>query len=411
LNFKILQANNYHFNKGGSDRYFLDLVSSLKKRGCDVNTFSTFHENNVHLDWMLDSNHKVLNTSKFTSLGQIKSFFYNQGIYDSLMSSLGQSNYDVAHLHIIYGQLSSSIFSALRKNGVPIVQSLHDLKLICPAQISTMDSKICNRCSVGKYMNGILNKCRKGSYLNSLLAVAENYTSLIFGQLNDVDMFIAMSNFQRTLLVSRGVPKEKIQVIHHGIECEGEPQLKEFEKIILYAGRVERDKGIEVLIRAFTKLGLSSWTLRVAGSGSDIESMRSLAINLGIESQVQWLGLLSNHQLDKEYKDCAIFVNPSMLLETFGLTLIEAMRFGKAIIASRIGAFIEVVEEGVSGILFEPGNVDELCNHLTLLIEDNVRREELGAEGFLRVKKYFSREKHINKLLNLYNEVIRSQSF
>ena len=87
------------------------------------------------------------------------------------------------------------------------------------------------------------------------------------------------------------------------------------------------------------------------------------------------------------------------------------MRFGKAIIASRIGAFIEVVEEGVSGILFEPGNVDELCNHLTLLIEDNVRREELGAEGFLRVKKYFSREKHINKLLNLYNEVIRSQSF
>ena len=198
MNFKILQANNYHFNKGGADRYFLDLVSSLKKRGCDINTFSTFHENNVHMDWMLDSSHKVINTSKFTSLGQIKGFFYNQRIYDSLMSSLKQFNYDIAHLHIIYGQLSSSIFSALRKNGVPIVQSLHDIKLICPAQTSTMDSKICNKCSVGKYMSGLLYKCRKDSYFNSLLAVAENYASLTLNQLDYVDMFIAMSNFQKT---------------------------------------------------------------------------------------------------------------------------------------------------------------------------------------------------------------------
>ncbi len=172
---------------------------------------------------------------------------------------------------------------------------------------------------------------------------------------------------------------------------------------ILYAGRMERGKGIFVLIRAITELARTyknklQWIF--VGPGN-------LSLQGGTLENVEFKGEVSEEELINLYNQCNIFVNPSIIYESFSYTCLEAMACGKPVIASRIGGIPEVVQDGKTGFLFKPGNIDELIVKLKILIEAPDKREKMGVDARERVKEYFDVRKIVDENIRVYKKLCK----
>lgn len=405
---KILQINNYPYAKGGADRYFLDLIELLKQDGNIVKSFSVSSEPNLLSDTAVGDFPPPINTESAHSLSNISNFFYSRHSASKLRDALKKFQPDIAHLHIYYGQLSSSILKVLKEFNIPIVQTLHDFKLVCPAQTVQRMKSLCTDCRNNKYYNCTINKCHKNSFSKSLLLTLESYFTWVNRSDKKIDLYIAVSYFQKKILVEMGIPEDRIKVVHHYVDINSiEAPLvnKNRPEYIFFAGRLEEGKGVNTLIRAFAITNTRNIKLRIAGDGSQLDVLKSLTKSLGISDRVEFLGYLTKEQLKIKYLNALFVVNPSELNETFGLTTLEAMGLGKAVIASRIGAIPEVIVDGKSGLLFEAGNLKDLSSCLSTLIEQENIRNEMGDFGFKIASRTFSTQTHLSNINNIYSSI------
>ncbi len=171
------------------------------------------------------------------------------------------------------------------------------------------------------------------------------------------------------------------------------------------------NKGVDVLLKAFALLNNNTLPLKLVGEGEKFHQYKNMAENLGIASKVQWLGYQSGTDLDNLYRECRVLINPSQLNETFGLTCIEAFSKGRPVIASRIGALEEVVDQEGNGLLCQPGDPNDLALMMEKLSNGTVDPLQLGLNGYKKVKEKLNQENHYNALLDIYNEVVGSNEY
>ena len=237
--------------------------------------------------------------------------------------------------------------------------------------------------------------------------------------LKNADSFIAISQEIAAGLRSDGVRPEKIVRVMNFVDtvrfcpvnCEERHMLKialsaDKNIVINFTGRIVERKGIDVLINAFAKarnLLQYSSALIIIGAGSDEDKLRNLASKLGINNNVRFLG--HSREVVKYYQASDIFVLPSYA-EGMPNSLLEAMSCGLPVIASRIGGVVDVVEDGRSGILFEPGDVSGLTSAMIKLIADVELRQRLGAEARRRIVEGFSIERAADEYIKLYRKLI-----
>jgi len=234
--------------------------------------------------------------------------------------------------------------------------------------------------------------------------MVEAYFSDWLGARSVINHFIAVSNFQRDHLIRLGIPQEKLSVLHHFAKnISSVPTRK--GKYFMFVGRISEGKGLGVLLTAYSYLKGTSPTLKVVGSCADMSKWDNLAQSLGISENVEWLGFQSGEELKALYEGCIATINPSLLNETFGLTCLESLAVGRSVIASDVGAFPEVVIDGVDGILFPPGDSLALANVLQSLIDDTVDVNQMGINAVTLVKKNFSSNAHLNGILEIYKSV------
>jgi len=403
--FSVLNINNYHYPRGGSDRYFLQLTDILIKAGHRVGTFSTNHNKTIHKDWLAVPPIPGVDTEHVGSMSNVLKYLYSPGTKRNMVNAISAFKPNIAHLHIYYGQLTASILAPLREAGIPTVQTLHEYKLVCPTHGLFADGKYCDVCKGRYYWHAPLKRCNRKSIARSLLSMTEAYISDFLGAKDYIDQFICVSKFQKKQLVRLGISEKKLAVVHHFADASVHVP-DNVGEYFLYVGRIVREKGIGVLLEAYSLLGERRRPLKIVGAGAETELWQTYAQELGLKDQIEWLGFKDGNELNKLYEGALAVINPSMLNETFGLTCVEALARGRPVIASRVGAFPEVVSDGKDGILIPPSDPISLSKAMEAISSNSTNACNMGIKGRQNVRKKFSRQRHYEELMRIYNSVI-----
>ncbi|MCL6520202.1 MAG: glycosyltransferase family 4 protein [Armatimonadetes bacterium] len=403
---RILLCNKFYRPVGGPEWMVYDMTRRFEEAGHTVIIFSMEHPDNWQSPY---SKYFMPNVeySEGTAYGlkrKIEEAFriiYSFEARKRIELLIKDTKPDIAHLHNIYHQLSPSIIHALKKHNIPIVMSLHDYKLICPAIRMFVRDKVCDKCIGGRFYNAIRCRCVKDSLVYSLICCLEAYVHRILKVYNCVDLFISPSDFLREKMIKSGVPADKIITQHVAVELS---QFKPSKNggHILYMGRLTKEKGVLTLAKAAAKLPNVRFCF--AGEGEARAEIESMIEQENINNIVL-AGFKAGKDLINLIEDSLAVVVPSEWYENCPRTVLEGFACGKPVIGSRIGGIPELICEGVDGYLFEPGNYAELADKILELLSDEKRRVEMGLAGRRKMEEHFSPDAFYSGTLDIYRRV------
>jgi glycosyltransferase involved in cell wall biosynthesis len=410
---KILLINNFHYYRGGSERVYFNTANVLKENGHEVVFFSMKDENTINCEQsQYFCERKICaNGSTFNKIFYFWDYFYNKRVAKNLNSLLLHIKPDIAHVHLIWGGLTASILSVLRKHGVPIVHTVHDYRLICPAYLY-LDGKgrICESCKTNKYFMCWLKKCSKNSFIQSMLMCLEMYfRNIVFKPSKMFDAFIFPSDFVKKkhfeyfpdLKKKRCVVLPNMTALRSGVSVEK-------EGYILYYGRLSPEKGIPTLLKTVKKISDINPGIKliVIGEGKQETELKEYAINNKMEN-VFFMGFKYGKELNEFVRKARFVIIPSEWYENNPMSIIESYSLGTPVIGSDIGGIPEIVKDKETGYLFEPYNAEDLYQKIQMglsLPKDGYMKLCHNAHEFART--HFSEESYYNKLIKCYTAVI-----
>ncbi|MDX6534870.1 MAG: hypothetical protein QOF68_2614 [Gaiellales bacterium] len=398
---RILMINKFHYARGGAELYMLRLAALLEQHGSHVDYFAMHHPRNLpsETDRHFVSEVDFEDPPKgFRRLGMAGRTVYSLEARRKMRDLLAERPADLAHLHNIYHQLSPSILSSLRKRNVPVVMTVHDFKLVCPVYTLQSHGEICERCVGNGFSPAVKHRCNRGSLVGSLLVAGETWTHKKFGLYrNGIDIFITPSVFARDRLVKGGYPAERIRVIPNCVTAAVyEPQYEPGEKI-LYLGRLSREKGLDVLVRASALSGVPA---QIAGEGPQRPELERLIAETG--APVELLGFRQGNELAETVRAARAVVMPSRCHDNAPLAVIEAMAWGKPVAGSRVGGIPEIVRDGVDGLLVPYDDPVALGEAMTRLSGDDDLVANMGRSARARVEERFDAPAHYAAVVEAY---------
>lgn len=405
-NMRILQVNKFFYERGGADKYFLNLSRALEEAGHEVAFFSMVHPNNHPTPF---SSYFVSRISfneggwldKFKAPGRI---IYSLEAKRKFKKLVLDFKPDIIHIHNIYHQISPSILDVAGKYKIPVVMHLHDYKLVCPNYQLFVNGKICEACKQRKYYKCFKKRCFKKSPAKSLLATIEMYFhhSILKIYKKHINCFIAPSVFIKNKIEEFGWLPSKIKVILNpfssNLKTGEKGDLTEKEDYLLYFGRLSPEKGLEMLIKA---AAISNSRLKFAGSGQDEDRLKKIAEEYKVDAE--FLGFKSGEELRLLILKARAVVIPSLWYENMPLSLLEALSLGKIVIASNIGGMPEIIKNGENGLLFNPGDINDLSNKIKLLDSLDFKTMENKAENSVN---HLTIDNNLNGVVSIYRELI-----
>jgi glycosyltransferase involved in cell wall biosynthesis len=407
---KILLINNFYYNRGGDCTYLLSLQKLLEKKGHKVIIFSMHHPDNFKTEFSkyfvsyINYREEIKIKTIKTVLKVLKRTVFSSEAKDKIKELIKKERPDIAHIQNIHHHITPSILYVLRKNKIPIIWTLHDYTAICPNTAFLTYGKICERCKKRKYYWPLIIRCKKDSLGASAIAAIETVIHRIMRVYNYVDKFIAPSKFLRNKFIEYGFRREKIVHIDHFIDF---PIVKDRvvpEDYYIYVGRISEEKGVKTLVDAAIRANSSK--LRVAGDGPLLDKMIAYVNAKDKRKIIKFLGHKSREELFDIYRECKFIVVPSEWYENAGLIILEAFACGKPVIGSRMGGIPELVKDAERGIIFEPGNVEELSDRIKYLLDNPDIADEMGRTARKYLEKELNREKHYDKLMKIYNQAV-----
>ena len=314
------------------------------------------------------------------------------------MTALIQSQRpDLVHVHNLYPQLTLSVLSASRNAGIPVVKHVHDYSLTCPVTTHLYQQKVCRKCMGGQEHWCAVRNCREN--LPESLAYAMRSACVRLFRLfeDNVDLFIVLTDFAKKHLTAQGFNPEQIVILPNPVflpDCAAEPSQGRYAA---FAGRLTAEKGIETLIAASSKL--PKVPVRIAGEGELIKKIFTKSLK-----NVAFEGMLARQELRKFYGKARFLVVPSIWFEGCPMVILEAMGWGIPVIASRIGGLPEIVEDGKTGFLFEPGNVEDLADKMNRLWNDPDLCAKMGLAARKKAAEEYSEEIYYRRLMDVYQK-------
>lgn len=401
----LLNINNYHYRRGGSDTVYLEHAALFEKIGWRNAFFSMNHPNNFKTPWSkyfveeleFGNNYSLPNKVLMASKA-----VYSFEAQKKLKTLLGNFPADIAHLHCIYHHLSPAILSTLSNAGVPVVMTAHDLKIACPAYKMLNDGGICERCKDGNLVNVVRHRCVRNSFAASAIVWAE---STLHRRLKTyqkkVNRFVAPSRFYIEKFIEWGWPREKFVHIPNFVDAAQYTPNYNPANYFLYFGRLAPEKGVTTLMRAAKNSGVK---LKIVGSGPLESDLKKLQENL--QGDTEFLGYRSGPELQSLIRGAKATVLPSEWYENAPMSILESYALGTPVIGARIGGIPEMIIEGETGWTFKSGDVDELTGLMSRLASyPSAHLEEVGRSARAYVQNRFSRNGYVEATLALYAEL------
>ena len=401
---RILYCNKYDYPFSGTEAYLFDLIQQMDKRGHGTALFSMDHGRTPaftgrsyripHVDFK-DANAGFLKKVKMAAHA-----LYSTSARRAMRGCLTDFSPDLAHVRGIYHHLSPSILWELKHQGIPVLYHLNDFKILCPTYNFVADGRPCELCSHGAFHHAATKGCYAGPRSSAVVLAAEAYLhKWLRTYQRCVDMFLAPSEFVRNKLIASGFSAQRIEVLPHFQALPSDEQLTTDEGYLLYFGRLSPEKGVYELLRAMVQLPHTP--LVIAGDGPERPRLEALARELNLR-QVLFAGMVHGEKLQRLIAGCSFSVFPSHAYETLGKSILESYAWGRPVIASDLGSRRELVQHGVTGLLYADGDREQLAHSIGFLFERPDLIEKMGTAARSRVKANHDPEQHMEKLLELY---------
>lgn len=396
---KILLVNKFLYPNGGSETYIFKLGSALKEMGHSVEYFGMEHEgriagNSVSAYTSDMDFHTTSSLKKFTY--PLKTIYSNEA-RKKLRLILDNFSPDICHLNNFNYQLTPSIILEIdrwrkRNNkACKIIYTAHDVQLVCPNHMcrNPKTQQNCEKCLGGKYFNCTKNRCIHSSLSKSLVGTVEAKYWKLKGVYKKLDKIICPSNFIKTKLDTNHVLKEKTVVLHNFVEKVEAVDIQK-EDYVLYFGRYSKEKGIETLLKVCESLPEIQFVF--AGDGP-------LNEKVNVIKNIKNIGFVEGEELAKLIAKARFSISPSECYENCPFSVMESQMYATPVIAARIGGIPELIDEGVTGELFESGNADELKTKIKVLFNDKEKMQKYSENAVN--KQFESIDTYIEKLFEI----------
>jgi glycosyltransferase involved in cell wall biosynthesis len=297
------------------------------------------------------------------------------------------------------------VVDELARRRVPMVLTLHDWKIACPAYTLFTEGAPCRRCVHGSVANAVVHRCVKGSVLASGVAAAEAALARHRGTYGKIQRFIAPSRFAVDVAGMSGVEPRRIAHVPNfltDVELSATAAPGPREPVLLYAGRLDATKGIRQLLDAIARVSAPA-VLRIAGSGELEDEVRAAAAR---DPRIEYLGRIERAELLAQLDRARAVVLPSVWEDNGPLAILEAQARGAALVVTDRGGPPEFVRDGESGLIVPAEDVAALAEAMQLLVEDPQLAQRLGQAGRQDVQAQHSAARHYERLLSVYSEAI-----
>ncbi len=400
----LLAINNYYYLRGGAESVFFEEMDLLANDGWQVVPFSMQDEKNLDTPW----NRYFVNSLEFENIrslpakmAAVPKIIYSRHAQRQLSNLLGQIKPDICHAHNIYHHLSPSVLPLIREATIPLVMTLHDLKIACPAYRMLNQRGICEQCKGGKNYNVLLNRCIKGSVLGSAVIMLESYLHRWLKTYEkNVDRFIVPSRFYLEKFIDWGWNRERFAYVPNFVDTDQFKVNTAAGDYFFYFGRLSFEKGVATLIKAAIESGVS---LKIAGTGPDLDALKQLAADA---RNIKFMGFLRGKSLRTAIAGARAVVLPSEWYENAPISVMESYAMGRPVIGARIGGIPELIRESETGETFVSGDVEGLSAAL-----DRFQAHKaadliaMGMEGRQWMERDFNRSSHLRMLHQVYQGV------
>lgn len=400
----ILNINKFYYMRGGAERYYFALAKLLETNAHTVVPFSMQDDRNFPSKY---AKHFVSNLELgkpgLRLIKHIGRTFWSAEAKRALGGLLSEVPVDIAHIHLLYHHISPSVLPMLKERGIPVVMTLHDYKLICPNYLLYTEGKPCERCRGGRYYNAVLHRCLKNSAAVSAVAAAEmSMHKLMQVYENNVDVFIAPSEFVKQEFISFGQDPKKIVVIPHFIDpsfLETQPaSTSKATPYNIYFGRLSSEKGIDKLLETYY-IYKPALPLKIAGNGPLLPWIQQYIKDRGLTDRVELLGHLSTSDLRRVVSQAQATIVPSRVYETFGFAALESIALGTPVVAFAMGGLTETVAPTVGRLV----PLDDRAGLATAMDEVATwKKSSIRAACDALIRSRYLPQQHLESLLTVY---------
>lgn len=407
---KILLIDVYHFNKGGAETVCFNTGKLLEEHGHKVVYFSLkWPQNNPSPYEKYFPESKETRKGPFKQMKNVINYFYHFEAARKIEQLIEDEQPDIAHIHLMWGQITPSIFPVLRRHHIPILFTVHDYRMVCPAYtFRDGHGRICEDCAGKYFYKCFTHTCTKGSKVMSAVMAAEQYfRNWFFNPAKYIDGFIYVSNFARDIQ-EKYMPalkqKPHITLYNFSTSIAGSPKKPSAEKYFLFFGRLSYEKGVKTLIRAFAQL--PDCRLKIVGTGPLEEELKQFTRDNTL-TNIEFLGYKRGQELVDLVANAHFVIVPSEWYENNPMTIIESYSVGTPVIGARIGGIPEIIIEGSSGYQFKSGDAEELVsvvNKADAVTPDEYGKMSQGAIEF--AKQNFSAGTYWKKLSAFYESFL-----
>lgn len=380
---RILFVHNAYQHRGGEDTVVEAEIALLRAHGHAVETYAR-------------SNDEV---GGMSSLALARQTLWSDRTPHDLAALVGRFRPDVIHAHNTFPLISPSLYWAAARAGVPVVQTLHNFRLMCLNALFLREGRVCEDCMGRLPWRGVERACyRESRAASAALAGMLTLHRGLGTYRNKVARYIALNEFCRSKFIEGGLPAERVVVKPNFVDFaapDPEPRTG-----LLFVGRLSVEKGVATLAEAMRRLPGAG--LRVAGDGPEAGLLD------GMEG-VNRLGSQPGDAVRREMSRALALVVPSIWYENFPRTIVEAFAAGLPVIASRIGALAEIVSDGKTGLLFEPGNPADLAEKMAWALAHPGEMAAMGRNARAQYEAEFSPGVNYRRLMEIYGEALAEQ--
>lgn len=383
----IVVAHDFYQQRGGEDQCVEDEVKMLRSHGHNVIEYFVHNDSLERMQPLALAANTIWSRQAFNDLGAI----------------VRDRRPQVVHFHNTLPLISPSAYYAVKRHGAAVVQTLHNYRLLCPNGLFFRQGRVCEDCC-GKMVPwpAIKNNCYRASRaatatISGMLAIHK----LAGTWRNAVDMYIALSEFGRSKLVAGGFPAGRVATKPNFLARDAQPGSGRGGYVI-YAGRLSSEKGIDLLLDAWGALGREV-PLKIIGDGPMAGRVKDACTT---NPAIEWLGQLEIDAVYELIGDAEALIVPSRCYENFPRVIVEAFGKGTPVIAPGFGPIGEIIENGVTGLLFRPGDPSNLAEKVRCMTEDGAGRAHMRRAAYQAYAANFTEDANHKSLMRIYERAI-----
>ena len=384
---RVLTVHNFYQQPGGEEQIFATESALLESHGHEVVRYTL-------------SNDDIRGANP---LRLAKNTVWNSEVYQAVRSLIRQEKPAIAHFHNTFPMISPSAYYAAKDEGIPVVQTLHNYRLLCPNALFFREGRVCEDC-LGKPipLPGVIHGCYRGSRPASAVVAATISLHSLRGTWSQaVDVFIAYSQFAMNKFIQGGLPAEKIAFKTNFLDPAPPPGDGK-GGYGLFVGRLSVEKGLGVMLDAWRQLD-GKIPLKILGDGPMAGLVKEAMQEM---PEIEWLGRRPFEEVYDIVGDAAFLVFPSEWYETFGRVAIEAFAKGTPVVASNIGAIAELVNHERTGLLFRPSDPTDLATKINWLLANPQKLSQMRPEARAEFDAKFTAADNCKRLLEIYQTAI-----